>query len=86
MKRITVLKVASVLLLIGCLGYTFLYWVELSYEATWDFISIGGLFFFGLAGLLIDFLLIKYIENKRWLNSVELVIVLWFSFELWVKI
>jgi hypothetical protein len=86
MKSITVLKIASILLLIGCLGYTFLNLEELFYFPGWNVISIAGLFFFGFAGLVIDFLLVKLIKNKLWLNLVELLIVLWFSFELWIKI
>ena len=43
-----------------------------------------GLISFGIAGLIIDYVLRKLIKNKWILNIIELIIVFFFSIELWI--
>jgi len=86
MKPFTVLKVFSILYIVSCLIYTVIKWKTLSNGEGWGVVYVFGLISFGLIGLLMDFILLKTIKNKWLLNSIELVIVVIFSMELWIEI
>lgn len=93
MKKWTVLKIYFILYLACCLIYTILnwnfFWNELVtwnttpfYEG-WEVISLAALVLLGLIGLLIDYILTKFIKNRRTLNNVEIVLAIAFSIALW---
>ncbi len=86
MKKLTILSSFSILFLAGCLIYSIINWKVLSHAEGWGVVAIFGLISIGLAGLLVDFVLRKLIKNKWILNVIELIIVFFFSIELWITI
>lgn len=80
-KQLTILKICSLLLLIGSSAFTFVNWKTLSESEGWGIIAMVPLFLFGIIGYGIDFILTKLIKNKLSLNLIEVVIVLFFLME-----
>ncbi|ALM08248.1 hypothetical protein SB49_10875 [Sediminicola sp. YIK13] len=86
MMKFTVLKGFSLLFILGCLLFTMVKWSTLSYEEGWGVVGMIGLISLGLAGLILDFVLTKLIKNKWLLNLIELLVLFFFSIELWISI
>ncbi|TRZ42452.1 hypothetical protein [Robertkochia solimangrovi] len=86
MKKPTVLKIYSLLYLIGCIIFTILNYSNLDKGEGWGLVLMIGLISMGIIGLILDFFLTKLIQNKITLNLTELFIVLIFSIELLIKI
>ena len=84
MKKFTILSCCSILFIVGCLFYTGINWRILSQAEGWGVVGMVGLISFGIAGLIIDYVLRKLIKNKWILNIIELIIVFFFSIELWI--
>lgn len=58
-------------------------WNTTPFYKGWEVISLAALMLLGLTGLLVVFILTKYIKNRRILNSVEIVLAISFSIVLW---
>lgn len=72
----TILNIATVIFLAGCIGYTLINYRRLSYEEGWGIVAMVGLVFFGLFFLAVDVLIQRLIGNKRLVNIVGVVIVM----------
>ncbi len=81
MRKPTVLKIFSLLYLIGCIIFSILNYSNLVKEEGWGMVGMIGLISIGIMGLIIDLVLIKLIKNKLTLNFTELLIVLLFLSE-----
>ncbi|GAB2763627.1 hypothetical protein [Salinimicrobium soli] len=84
-KKLTILKVYSLIYIFGCLGFALLNWKVLTYEEGWGMVGMIGLISLGLLGLIVDFILIKLIPTKWLFHLIELLIVFFFSIELWIS-
>ena len=86
MKNLTILKGFSLLFIFCCVVYTVVKWKTLSQGEGWGVVFMMPLILSGFIGLILDFILIKLVRNKRILNAIELVIVLIFSITLWQEL
>jgi len=58
-------------------------WNTTPFYEGWEVTSLAAPMLLGLTGLLVVFILTKYIKNRRILNSVEIVLAISFSIVLW---
>lgn len=86
MKNFTILKGYSLLFIFFCVAYTVVKWKTLSQGEGWGGVFMMPLIFSGFIGLILDFILIKLVRNKRILNTIELIIVLIFSITIWQEL
>ncbi|WP_299216278.1 hypothetical protein [uncultured Dokdonia sp.] len=82
----TILKGYSLVYLACCLIFTIGNWKIIAQEEGWGVVYMIGLITIGLCGLLIDFVMILLIKNKKILNGIGAVLVLIFSIELWIEL
>ena len=66
--------------------YTLWNWKVLSHGEGWGVVAMVGLSSFGLIGFVLDFILVKLISNRLWLNIIQAFIVLFFGFWLYQNI
>lgn len=86
MKNWPVLKIFFVLYLTICVVYTVSNWETLSYAEGWGVVYMIGLIFFGLIGLLINYILAKAIKNTKRLNLAGIIISILFMFFLLIEL
>lgn len=86
MKNWPVLKIFFVLYLTICVVYTVFNWETLSYAEGWGVVYMIGLIFFGLIGLLINYILAKAIKNTKRLNLAGIIISILFMFFLLIEL
>ena len=63
------------LYLIAILVYTVINWSTLSHGEGWGIVAMVAALSFGLAALLLDFVLCQLITSSMWLNAIELIVV-----------
>jgi hypothetical protein len=85
-KNITILKGYLLVYLVCCLLFTILKWKILSSGEGWGVLYMIGLISIGLFGLLIDFIMTRFIKNKKVLNGIGIILILAFSIELWIEL
>ncbi|MFD0975414.1 hypothetical protein [Salinimicrobium gaetbulicola] len=86
MKKLTPLKVFSVLYIFACVGYIIFNWETLTQAEGWGMVYMIGLLSAGFIGLLIDLVLIKLIKLNWIFYFAEILLIFFFSIELWIEL
>ena len=72
--RPSILKIYSIIFLVGCIGFTVYNYDQLSEGEGWGVVGMVGLLGFGLLLLVVDIILHNIIKNKTLANIIGLVV------------
>lgn len=82
----TVLKGYFLVYLICCSIYTLIKWETLSNSGGWGLVYMFGLIGIGFLGLLVDFIIVLIIKNKKIFSIIETLIATVFSILLFIEL
>lgn len=86
MKNITILKVYFSIYLVSCLILMLANWELIANKELHTILFYVEWLVLALLGLLVDFILIKIISNKKIFNGIELLILVGFTIIFWSQL
>lgn len=85
MRNMTLLKVYFLIYLISCLTIILFNWRLIAYEGISEISFMLEFILIGILGLLIDWILVKMVNNEQVFHGLELLVVFVFSIIVWNK-
>lgn len=83
MKPLTILKIYFTFFLVSCFILTLIDWQLIICKNISNTLFIMRLFLAGFGGLLLDWILVKLIKNKKISHGLELLIIVVFTIVIW---